>query len=644
MKRPIPEALIPYRRRFKNALEKSYDWRKSFKENYEFYYGKQWRDEDLRTLRKQKRPAMTINKIKPLINLLSGYQRLNRFEPDFLPRSSEDIKVCKISKGITKFVFDATDFDEIESAVFTDGIIGGRGWFDVKYKWDYETLDGDVFIGRVSPLDIFVDPESKEPDCSDAQYMCRAKWVPVDTLKVLYPEHGEEIEDIAQYYGSQDYEQDFIEYEPLWYLAEKKMVRVVEFWYKKTEPIKYYVLKDGTVAEASKIDPNFKEAIMALVKKSVVLPKHKMKVITFLGDLELEHKNSPYKHNDFPFVPYNAYFIPEAGGPQGVVHDLKDPQREINKRRSQMLHIINTMANSGWKYRAGTLDDANKKKLENLGSMPGVVIEHIGEAPQEIVPKPVPVNVIQAEIMSVQDIQQISGINEAMLGQSVPAGTSGKALEFRQRQAITQVAILFDNLRQSKKRILRLLWGKKNKPGLIPQFYTEEKTIRILGEDGKHEFVVVNQQVPMATPMGTVMQVVNDLSATDFDIIISETPASPTARMSQFYALLEAIKYGVPVPPDMLIDASDWPQKEEMKNRMVQQQQQQQAMMEQQAQAEQARAAQQSEGVAFKRKLDTAKFMARYADKLREAQGLAGQGLQSPQTYHQNVDILQGSL
>ena len=68
---------------FQDAVDKSRDWRKEAKEDYRFVSGKQWKNADKEQLEKFGRPAITINKIKPLMNVLSGYQRLNRYDISF---------------------------------------------------------------------------------------------------------------------------------------------------------------------------------------------------------------------------------------------------------------------------------------------------------------------------------------------------------------------------------------------------------------------------------------------------------------------------------------------------------------------------------------------------------------------------------
>ena len=99
--------------RVKEALRLSETWRDYAKQDYEFVQGKQWTDSDLNNMRRAKRPAITINRIRPIINLLCGYAAQNETEPDFLPRSEEDDRVsvhCRIgSLETTDYSIDSID-------------------------------------------------------------------------------------------------------------------------------------------------------------------------------------------------------------------------------------------------------------------------------------------------------------------------------------------------------------------------------------------------------------------------------------------------------------------------------------------------------------------------------------------------------
>jgi len=197
----------------------------------------------------------------------------------------------------------------------------------------------------------------------------------------------------------------------------------------------------------------------------------------------------------------------------------------------------------------------------------------------------IPSGLLELDKLYADDLKNISGINEAFQGVDVSSSMSGRAMELRQKQAVVQIATLFDNLRMTKKRIVQILWGKRGRPGLVPQYMKDEKAIRIVGPQGQDEFINVNQQVQERQMVGTrfgvipifqtVTKTLNDLSQGEFDIVITDSPASPTQRTAAFYALLEMLKTIGPnvIPPDVIIEASDLPQKEAIMQRLQQQQQ-----------------------------------------------------------------------
>jgi hypothetical protein len=442
-------------------------------------------------------------------------------------------------------------------------------------EWDFETLEPNIRIKRVSPFDIYPDRESQDPFWRDAEHVHYARWVTRENLIGVYPEFEEEIKNIL--YGYDSIEQDAVTTESqLFYDRTTKKIRVFETWYKEHYVEQIYILPDKTAVRANEMPDDLKDIAIGTVK----VPLHRIRVSSWINGLLLEDKESPYEHRMLPFVPLPGYITGEEGkrGPDGLVADLLDPQQETNKRRSQALHIVNTMANRGWKSPNGALDEKNKRLLKEQGSTPGILLEYNviqGHGLEQFGNDGVPIGLIKMEDISRLDMQEISGINEAFLASNLPANTSGRALEIRNRQAITGIARIFDNLRIAKILVLKQLWGKRGKPGLIPQYFTEEKAIRITSESiGQDKFVVVNQ--PQFDNLGQQVGVLNDLSKWEFDIVISEIPAMTTQRERQFQQLLEAAGAGVPIPPDILIEFSDLPGKDRILQRMQQEMSQQQ--------------------------------------------------------------------
>ena len=587
------DSLAQCRKWFKEAVDGGQEWRREAKEDYEFTAGKQWTDEEIDAFREDGRPAITINRIKPLLNILSGYQRLNRYDIEFLARTSDDVELCQVRRGITKYVLDRCDYDSVESQVFLDCAIGGLGWFGTRYKFDHEIQDGEAIVERVDPFGIYVDPEAHELDFSDAKYLIRAKWVGKDELKQVYPEQADAIENnYAVYDSAEDESESRPEIDRLYYSSELKKVRVVECWYKERTQRTVFITADGQQLPQEQVTSEMIQA--GMIASSQDIPITQVKLCVFFDKTLLEEINSPYQHGEFPYVPMVYHYYGVGDVPAGFVRDLKDPQREVNKRRIQELHLLNTTASGGGWVEEGAMTPDQESEFKRKGNIPGHFQKVLpgaisGGKIHEREPKQPPMAVIQAEQQATEDLKNISGINETLLGVEVPSQASGRAIELRQKQAVTHLAVIFDALRRAKKKIAYLLWGRRGHAGIIPQFYTAEKTYRIEGENGQ-QFIPVNQQIIQQDPIaGTIVQTLNDLSQGEFDIVVADVESNTTQRQAQMWSLIDAAsKLGIPhdLIFDTLIDLSDLPKKNDIKMKFQQQQQQQQQQAQQQWQSQ----------------------------------------------------------
>ena len=602
----LGKPIAKYRRWFREAIDGNEKWRRAAQEDYDFVAGKQWKEEDIQAFEASGRPAITINRIKPLINVLSGYQRLNRYDIDFLPRTGDDVDICQVRKGITKYVLDRCDYDSQESQAFLDAAIGGLGWLDVGYEFDDELQDGEAFVKREDPFGIYVDPEAHKPDFSDAKYICRAKWVDKDELISVYPEHKEEIEAQFSVYDPAEQEVENVRPDQLWFKSDIKKVRLVECWYKTKKKVTMFFLQDGSMVpqENVTVDMFLQGMIVGQEKISVT----KVRVCSFFDTVLLEDIDSPYEHGEFPLVPITCYSFGAGDLPAGLVRDLKDPQREINRRRIQVLHILNTSGNGGGWIEEDAMSPDQKAEFERKGAIPGHFSEvrpgsiTQGKIMERGMQNP-PAAIIQAESQATTDLTAISGINEALMGVDIPNQSSGRAIELKQKQAITHIAPMFDHLRKAKKKVAYLLWGKRGHAGVIPQFYTEDKVYRIEGANGQ-EFIRVNQQVIEQDPLGnTIYRTLNDLSQGEFDIVISDTEASTTQRQAQMWSLVDAVsKLQVPgdLVFDIILDLSDLPNKEDIKQRWQQRQEAQAQQAQAQMQLEMIKNQNMNQSIAFK--------------------------------------------
>jgi hypothetical protein len=109
---------------------------------------------------------------------------------------------------------------------------------------------------------------------------------------------------------------------------------------------------------------------------------------------------------------------------------------------------------------------------------------------------------------------------------------SGKAINGQQQQSDMTNYNFYDNLTRS------LRWTGKIILDLIPKIYDTERVMRIIGDDGKHELVTVNQQIADANGVNRVL---NDLTVGEYDVVMDTGPGFNSKRQEAVTAMMPLI-------------------------------------------------------------------------------------------------------
>lgn len=577
-------------------------WVRQAAESYAFEAGEQWSKTDAALMAKRGRAAFVANLVRPHINMICGYAISSPYEPDFLPRGQGDDDICRVLKGITNWVKDTTGYPRAKERSFRDKVICGRGfrWWD--WDFDFESQKGKIRCQRVSPFSVYWDPESTESDFSDADFIGRLMWMTKNELKERYHDKDVEIDKAFADYLSEENQSEAID-RRIWFSAETKRIRVVEHWYRsqRTETVH----KVGNqLLRLDELDDIGRAAASAGLVKTRRVKRQEIRISVFINSVMLEDIASPYQHGRFPLIQDSGYASEARDAqeeidwvePVGVVHDLKDIQRELNKARSMGMEYLNKGLNSKYLAPQGTLTPEDMAALRDSGTKNDVVIQISGDPSRlrEVSPPSIPIAVAEMEQRNRQDFREISGYNEQTLGGAAVSGSaSGRALQIKQQQAVMQIAYLLKNTYYSECEDLKLLWGDSARPGLIPQFLSDEQVLRIAAEDGGMEDIPLQQglpapkvDVPNYENGEFVLKTFYDLTKFEFDIVINNSPQTPTSRMAALYALNDAISANPAlaqmVPPQVYLDLLDIPG---LRQRV---REQQEAMQQAQMQAAQA--------------------------------------------------------
>ncbi|MCW2275129.1 hypothetical protein GJ654_10370 [Rhodoblastus acidophilus] len=549
-------------------IRRQEDNRAEQEKDEEFYDNEQWDELDARTLKERGQQPIVYNVIAPTLNWIIGTEKRSRTDFKILPRRKDAGKAAERKTQLLKYLSDVNRTPFNKSLAFEDAVKVGVGWLEVGLQ---DESDGEPVYERYeSWRNMLWDSAATERDLSDARYIMRSKWVDLDISKAMFPKR-KGLLDRAAVEGDRfiidaahgDSAMDSMEVENGVYRSDRQdfaykrqRVRLIECWYRA--PANVQKLRGGDFGGQiyDRDHAAHSEAVAnghSVVVNTVMMRMH---VAIFTVNGLLFASQSPYRHNDFPFTPIWANKRGKNGLPYGVIRGLRNVQEDVNKRASKALHILNT---SKTIMDEGAVPDVDEF-AEEVSRPDAIIVKRKGheltiEADRELAPA-------HLELMSksIEMIQSASGVTDENMGRKTNA-TSGIAIQARQNQGSLATAGLFDNL-----RLANQIHGEKML-SMIEQFFTDQKSFRITNMRGTPDYVTVNDGLPE-----------NDIIRTKADFVISEDDWRMSIRQAQTAELLDLLKQLAPVAPqialvtlDLLVEAMDIPNREEIVNRIRQQ-------------------------------------------------------------------------
>jgi hypothetical protein len=523
-----------------------------------FFVGNQWNPLDKARLQQSRRPALTINKILATIGNVMGEQIQNRTDISFQPRSGAPVETAETLTKVFRQIADSNQLDWKRTDVFCDGIITSRGFFDVRLDFS-DSMMGEIRIMRLNPKNVLIDPDAEDYDPDTWNDVLTSKWHTWRDIEILYgKDKAEQLKNRGTSmfpfgYDSIESERDRFgrtyaqnPYVGPWEEADVlRNIRVIERQYKEVTRQQHFV--DLQTGDLRPVPDNWSRERIAMAQQEFNLGLTKklvkrIKWVVTADNLVLHEDWSPYKH--FTVVPYFPYF--RHGQTVGLVENLLDPQEYLNKVTSQELHVINTTANSGWKFKSGALANMTAEELEQRGSETGLVVEVTDmDGLEKIQPNQTPTGLDRFSYKAEEHIKGISGVTDYMMG-SAREDVSAKAVAMNQNRGSLNLAMPQDNLQRTDFILAR------NILDIVQEYYTEPRILNITSNrlTGDSEAVEVNQPDPYTG------QILNDLTIGEYDIIVSSTPARETLEDSQFEQALNLRENGVNVPDEVLIENS----------------------------------------------------------------------------------------
>jgi hypothetical protein len=579
---------------FTDAVDSDMIWQREAREDFNFRDGEQWTEFEKKTLEEELRPALTFNLTKSSVDLIMGMNEDNRVNFRCTPVEPTDDFLCEVLNQIYDWVKENYEFEIEEDAALESASICGRGYVAVDFSPDPKRF-GEILLSEVAvPVhEVHFDPAARRPDLSDAGYITWDRWLTPEDFRIRYPKFpaskldalvetgrtfelsanvGAPSEIFEEYRDSDTDETDYSR--PLdlnFYDRAKRMVRLIhmEYWevYKRffgfNPETGEFEEFDGKLL--SKIRKNY-EAKFGMKFEYEVMMDKRVKWLQFIGDEILYDDISPLPFDGFSLVPMFAFkdVSQRSSNHFGIVRLMKDPQREINKRWSQALNLLNQQVQPGVFAEVDAFLDLDQAQasMKDPGSVTLLNSGGLGKMEERGMPQ-FPSAPMQMEEFSQEILRKITGINPDLLGQDRGRQEPGVVVRLRQQQGTTLLKPLFRSFKQMRKQLFKRILS------IIMEYMPNEQLMRIMGSNDKFavdpesglliDVSSVEQDPETGQPIPTVTANIRDVRNLEYNTQIEEAPGNMTKRTLELSAFMEMQGQGFPVPPEVIISRMDLP-------------------------------------------------------------------------------------
>lgn len=515
------------------------------------------------------RKQYNFNRIRKIIEMPCGYQRKNRKSTVAIPVENANQETADQFTKVLSWIDRTESVGHTISEAFTGAMITGMNLIKVWMDYRDDPLSGDIRVGCGGYNSFMIDSFFRKSDLSDCNGIWSRSFLTRGQVASLLPDRYEEIQSLYQQYnkdGKFQYMPENFTYD-----NSSGLLPYDEFYYRDYRKQRIIVdTKTGETMEWQGNEDLLKEYLQRYPQVTTLMQDIQTVRLAIVcqGNVMYDGPN-PMGIDDYPFVPVLGYYQPELpyfqSRIQGMVRGLRDSQYLFNRRKIIELDIFESQINSGFMAKEGTVIDPMSLYKTGQGQVIWTKKDSNMDDLRQIQAPQVPPSMFQASQNLDNDMMQISGVNEELLGSAVD-DKAGILSMLRQGAGLTTLQRLFDQLDMSQKQLGKLMIK------LIQANFTPGKVEKIIGGNPSEAFYNKN--------FGK------------YDAAVEEGFDTTTQKQMQFAQLLHLREVGVPVPSEILLESATLQNKQQLIDAIKQQeeaqQQAQQAQSQMQMQQQQA--------------------------------------------------------
>ena len=514
-----------------------------------------------------RRRTFNFNRIRRVCNMITGYQRRNRKSTVVVPIENSDEQTSDQFTKIMQWAMQHDNTLQTVSEAFDGAVTTGMNLLSVWMDYRRDPINGDIRVDNVSYNGYLIDPFFKKHDLSDCNFIWTRKHLTKSQIRSLLPDHKEAINSMMAK-GNRDGKFQFM---PESYnYGQENLLTYDEYWYRDYRTEKLLVdVKTGETMEW-KGEAEDLERFLASYPELTVIDNEiqTVKLAIVVQGKVMYHGFNPMGIDVYPFVAVLGYYEPQIPyfpyRIQGVVRGLRDSQFLYNRRKVIELDILESQINSGWKYKENALVNPSDVFLSGQGRGLALKKDSAMTDVEQIQAPQIPPSMIELSKILGEEIQQISGVNEELLG-SATDEKAGVLSMLRQGAGLTTLQVWFDQLDMSQKLLGRIFID------LIQNNFSPGKIQRIINEQPSQQFY--------------------NKAFGKYDSAVEEGMNTSTQRQLKYAQILQFIEtmgsVGQQVPQEVIkqmYEVSPIDNVEQIMQSMEQQEQQQQQMQQMQMQ------------------------------------------------------------
>lgn len=569
-------------------FQKARDWESTFRANFrydkafeasDFSNGFMW-DAFWRNGNGVDRTRLTINKVRQNVLQITNDQLRNKQQIKYDPvGDGATHEASEVLEGMVRHIWYESNADDAIATAFKSMVIGGYGVWRVNVAYESDTsFDQIITIERIPDcMNVYIDPDIVELDGSDMRWGVVVSDISRDEFNKRYPKWKDKISGRSVFSEANPDQTGFPS-------LDNSKVRLGEYFRRVERSETLYLLRDGTTvfeSEAKDIGMDAKTLKKQTVKSREVLTQN-VEWYLIADDEVIETRAWDGKY--IPLVPIvaNQTIVEGVMDRCGHVRHLVDSQRQYSVGVSAAVVALQNQTKVAWLISKQSIEGSEVQwKMSNINNYAFMTWDEWGDDGQEK-PNSKPERIdppqwsqgYQAQIeQAATDIMAASGQFQASFGEQSNE-RSGRAINERQRQGDNATYHFVDALSVGIRYTGKIILD------LIPHIYDTERSLQVLGEDGKRTTVNIDPSMDTAhsemkpddfdwTPMQVKMALNPNVGR--YMVQADVGPSYGTRRQETFNAISQIIQE-VPqltnVIGDLLFRSMDVPLADEIADRM----------------------------------------------------------------------------